>query len=649
MVRLIRHQSTSSIPESLQLLVTKSFEQIKPSKITPSQRKPSSKTHGHNQNDSSKGQTERRVLPQELRPHKSERYAFFRPNGHDLLFDSIKPSSTVFSGIMNSNIEYTPLTVPNQEDVPKLQHKLSRVLFSPGIHYLQDPRTGVFNFNPYLQNIMPVDKFDFDAISTFITASKDEILSNLTKQHGLKYYASTSSMTGALSQLHFLLSNFRPVSLLDFSRQHPETLGRMTKGAKLPATLILRKQKGCYAIDSDKSSDREIVLSLLGHSLERFLTKTPQEYEQYEKQPNRTQKIPETNTYHYASMGDFLMRSQLDCQDSRLPGTGTFDLKTRAVAGVRHDLAHAEKNLTGYSIVKTQGRFESFERELLELARSTMLKYSLQARIGNMDGIFIAYHNIAKMFGFQYLPLSKMDEMIHSFGAPQVDYMNSMERGQELKQQQNGVELSSKMADSDFKMSMKLWGRILNEITAQLPNDSFRLIMQTEQINEFESKLKVVATKIFPEEIEELQASGEKLQQLLASVESSEHSTYVQYHINEIMKLNKRLRHEPLGFDIFVKSFMNKQSIGERHPIYKSPLDKWEVAVKFVPLSQNDAIAMYQTSLLTKMNMLQNNTVMKNDEDATTLMKVLRQLGKERQKSDLLLNEKTREVVWNDE
>jgi hypothetical protein len=29
----------------------------------------------------------------------------------------------------------------------------------------------------------------------------------------------------------------------------------------------------------------------------------------------------------------------------------------------------------------------------------------MQVRIGDMDGIFLAYHNTARMFGFQYLPL----------------------------------------------------------------------------------------------------------------------------------------------------------------------------------------------------------------------------------------------------
>lgn len=34
------------------------------------------------------------------------------------------------------------------------------------------------------------------------------------------------------------------------------------------------------------------------------------------------------------------MRSQLDCQDDRLPGNGTFDIKTRACMPIRMDRAN---------------------------------------------------------------------------------------------------------------------------------------------------------------------------------------------------------------------------------------------------------------------------------------------------------------------
>ena len=71
---------------------------------------------------------------------------------------------------------------------------------------------------------------------------------------------------------------------------------------------------------------------------------------------------------------------------------------------------------------------ESFEREYYDLIRSAFLKYryenlnfsnqinsnlfSFQVRIGNMDGIIVAYHNTARMFGFQYIPLQEMDEAL---------------------------------------------------------------------------------------------------------------------------------------------------------------------------------------------------------------------------------------------
>lgn len=69
-----------------------------------------------------------------------------------------------------------------------------------------------------------------------------------------------------------------------------------------------------------------------------------------------------------------LMRSQLDCQDSRLPGSGTFDIKTRACLPIRHDRANYKAN-SAYHISETLGFKESFEREYYDLTRSGMLKY----------------------------------------------------------------------------------------------------------------------------------------------------------------------------------------------------------------------------------------------------------------------------------
>ena len=39
---------------------------------------------------------------------------------------------------------------------------------------------------------------------------------------------------------------------------------------------------------------------------------------------------------------------------------------------------------------------------------------SFQARIGNMDGVFVAYHNTSELFGFQYIPLEEMETQLYS-------------------------------------------------------------------------------------------------------------------------------------------------------------------------------------------------------------------------------------------
>lgn len=59
-----------------------------------------------------------------------------------------------------------------------------------------------------------------------------------------------------------------------------------------------------------------------------------------------------------AQSDKFIMRSQLDCVDPRLPGTGVFDIKTRACVSIRMDILNYEASfllllylnlfLTGY-------------------------------------------------------------------------------------------------------------------------------------------------------------------------------------------------------------------------------------------------------------------------------------------------------------
>jgi hypothetical protein len=107
--------------------------------------------------------------------------------------------------------------------------------------------------------------------------------------------------------------------------------------------------------------------SFQGTLLEKYLTMTPEEFSTYmrsEAPPTvdgeKTEE-PMREAYRYAKVvillfskavfvklteipksERFVMRSQLDCVDKRLPGTGVFDVKTRACLPIRMDMLNFE-------------------------------------------------------------------------------------------------------------------------------------------------------------------------------------------------------------------------------------------------------------------------------------------------------------------
>lgn len=335
----------------------------------------------------------------------------------------------------------------DQPRVPRLAHGLDRVLFNPGVHTLQDRRSRVYNFDPYLQKIMPVTEFDYDALTAYKTSSQDKFLSEFAKKHGKKYVGSTSSMTSTLSHFHYLLSAWRKINTSMLSRDFPDTLQSFTALNRTPTFMFLRRKGDTYAIDADKEFDGANVLMLLGRSMEKLMTLPTSEFERYRKDKSDGISEVERNkpeAYHYSSLGDFLLRSQLDAQDDRLPGTGMFDIKTRAVLPVRMRSGDHEP-MTGYEISQAQGQFESFEREYYDMMRGTALKYSLQARMGHMDGIFVAYHNVKRIFGFQYISMSELDRALH--GTPDTT-----------------------LGDREFNLSIGLLNEILNKATEKFPD-----------------------------------------------------------------------------------------------------------------------------------------------------------------------------------
>lgn len=83
----------------------------------------------------------------------------------------------------------------------KLAHNLDRVLFNPGVHFLRDPRSGVYNFPRFLEAVPPLDDFAFDKLPQYVTSSKDEFLKTLTRREKKTFAGSTSSVVAMLCQV----------------------------------------------------------------------------------------------------------------------------------------------------------------------------------------------------------------------------------------------------------------------------------------------------------------------------------------------------------------------------------------------------------------------------------------------------------------
>ncbi|KAI1618331.1 mitochondrial protein Pet127-domain-containing protein [Exophiala viscosa] len=380
---------------------------------------------------------------------------------------------------------FVPLAVERSQ-VPGLGHDLSRVLFNPGVYQLQDPRSRVWNFDPYLGNLMPVSEFNYDALNKYITSSEDSNLRQVALQHEKRYIGSTSSMSGVLSHFHFLLSSWRELTLDHLSRGFVDDGHKFTRIQRGPTAIFLRYKDGVYAVDADKEFDSANVLMSLGRSMEKLLTNDKDEFERFRRThdiENDSQvQSTEPEAYHYTGLGSFLIRSQLDAHDPRLPGTGMFDLKTRAVAAVRMMVRQHETG-AGYQIKERFGTWESYEREYYDMMRSAFLKYSLQVRMGRMDGIFVAYHNTERLFGFQYIPLPEMDLALHG----QTDVT---------------------LGDREFRLSIKLLTDIFNQATHKFPEQSLRFHFEAREATSVQAPhMYIFVEPVSDEEILEIQNS----------------------------------------------------------------------------------------------------------------------------------------------
>lgn len=79
------------------------------------------------------------------------------------------------------------------------------------MHLLRDPRTNVFNFDPYLSKLTQPENFDFSRINSFVSAAADASLHDLARASQSRFVSSTSSITPFLSMMtHVMLENREP-------------------------------------------------------------------------------------------------------------------------------------------------------------------------------------------------------------------------------------------------------------------------------------------------------------------------------------------------------------------------------------------------------------------------------------------------------
>ncbi|OQD86263.1 hypothetical protein PENANT_c008G02411 [Penicillium antarcticum] len=500
------------------------------------------------------------------------------------------------SGSVSSTaLQLTALDYP-MSPVPGVSFGLDRVLFNPGVYHLRDPRSRVYNFDPYLGEIMPVTEFDFDTLKPYVTSSKDTILCEMAHKTQKKYYGSSSSMTSALSHFHYLLSSWRTIDTRNVSQGFPEKLRTFTRLLRAPTAMFVhyKPKEDVYAIDADKEFDSANILMNLGKSMEKLLTLPKEEFERYRRSSankitaEEEEAIPES--YHYTAMGKFLMRSQLDAYDPRLPGTGMYDLKTRAVVSIRMDATNHEKGV-GYELKGRYGTWESYEREYFDMMRAAFLKYSLQVRVGRMDGIFVAYHNIERIFGFQYVSLPEMDQSLHG-------------------------QLDTTLGDSEFKISLALWEKIMDKATAKFPQQSLRFHFETrEAVNPFmyifaqpvtDEQIHAIQTKNSAE-IEALQNKLLGLEKLVDRVTEPGETQEIRATKAEAQEVTDEYDPNLLAMTLLTKNYVNGELV--ERPENFSKRDTWTVDYEINELNPK------QGNVLLQMCKSRRRKVLDKDDD----------------------------------
>ena len=381
--------------------------------------------------------------------YASSKGVFYRKHLHDEPVSANQKYLIEFPDAEYSQLVETPTSdkmyVGHSDitQVPELRNGLHRVLQQKGVHRMFDAKSKTHFFHPYLRHLHQPDQINFDNLTPFIPPSKDPTLHKLIEEHPCKYQSSTSSITAPLVSLYLILSNFKPTKSRSLENFKFMT-NTFTPSVRKPVIFVLRPKKSpsghqFYSIDSYKflfEPRTNQILMDLGKTMEKLFVMEPEDFEKRFVKPyagdGRT--YDDEDIYRYLRHGKFIIRSQLDCFH---PKYGVFDIKTRATNPIRLNMQRYQK-YTHLKLKSIKGSHNSYEREFYDMVRSVFVKYSMQGRIGDMSGMFLAYHNTLELFGFEYITLDEIDDFV--FGSPH-------------------------MAEKFFSLLLDMFGEILDRFT----------------------------------------------------------------------------------------------------------------------------------------------------------------------------------------
>jgi len=376
--------------------------------------------------------------------------------------------------IKNLLIKKTPfrcLRGPNLTSLPRLQHGLENIISEErqGIQWASKFSGDAIDSSVYeiqrsflsMPNApyVPASKDPrfrafLSTISTLPVSNSQETNTNTTEfdpsfsSSSFRYYATSSSIIPVMISLYLHLGRHRDTRCREaFAYKHSSDLA---KYHTLPQGfhLVYDQESDSYFIDPlVKQPLADNVLSQLGIFLEKKFVMGIGEFDQYQSRLvsdflappplQQQQKHPsseilknnssfssstssslmaaleeDSESYHFSQHGKIIIRSQLDCYCPHLKTV--FDIKTRAIARIRYNISNYEE------VSKSCGLVDEYQAslELYDLIRTAFIKYALQCRIGDMGGVFLAYHNTKTIHGFQYFSLEEIDRYV--YGSPEI-------------------------------------------------------------------------------------------------------------------------------------------------------------------------------------------------------------------------------------